>query len=64
MATTDLKILVAKIPLYMDHNLKVLANKTGRSKSYYVRKAIERFFIDREEYLNNRKTPKNRITNS
>jgi len=50
MAGNNLKILVVKVPLPLDQALKLLAGKTGRSKSYYVRKAIERFL--KEQYQN------------
>ena len=50
MAGNNLKILVVKVPLPLDQALKLLAGKTGRSKTYYVRKAIERFL--KEQYQN------------
>ncbi len=35
----------------MESQLDNLARETGRSKSYYVKKAIENFLEDREDYL-------------
>ena len=34
-----------------DERLTRLANETGRSKSYYVKQAIDAFLEDREDYL-------------
>ncbi|MBI4666256.1 MAG: ribbon-helix-helix protein, CopG family [Nitrospinae bacterium] len=34
-----------------EKRLDKLAEKTGRSKSYYVRKAVQQFLEDREDYL-------------
>jgi RHH-type transcriptional regulator, rel operon repressor / antitoxin RelB len=31
--------------------LEVLSTKTGRTKSYYFKKALERFLEDEEDYL-------------
>lgn len=53
MRASDLKILVVKVPLRLDQALKLLAGKTGRSKSYYVRQALERFLKGQEEFKNN-----------
>lgn len=35
----------------VERRLASLAEKTGRSKSYYVRLAVEEFLEDREDYL-------------
>lgn len=35
----------------MEKRLETLAEKTGRSKSYYAREAIRVFLEDREDYL-------------
>jgi RHH-type rel operon transcriptional repressor/antitoxin RelB len=35
----------------LDERLDALAAKTGRRKSYYASKAIERFLEDQEDYL-------------
>jgi RHH-type rel operon transcriptional repressor/antitoxin RelB len=39
------------LPESVERRLASLAEKTGRSKSYYVRLAIEEFLEDREDYL-------------
>jgi len=35
----------------LEDKLESLAKETGRSKSYYVRKALRQFLEDREDYL-------------
>ncbi len=35
----------------LEKRLDALAKKTGRSKSYYARRAIEEFLEDQEDYL-------------
>jgi RHH-type rel operon transcriptional repressor/antitoxin RelB len=35
----------------LEDRLEQLAKETGRSKSYYVRLAIQQFLEDREDYL-------------
>jgi RHH-type transcriptional regulator, rel operon repressor / antitoxin RelB len=42
---------VVRIPVTLDERLTRLAHKTGRSKSYYARKALETFLEDTEDYL-------------
>jgi RHH-type transcriptional regulator, rel operon repressor / antitoxin RelB len=42
---------VVRIPVALDERLTRLARKTGRSKSYYARKALETFIEDTEDYL-------------
>ena len=42
---------VVRIPVALDQRLTLLAHKTGRPKSYYARKALERFIEDTEDYL-------------
>jgi RHH-type rel operon transcriptional repressor/antitoxin RelB len=44
-------MLVVRLSKELEHRLQTLANQTGKSKSYYARKAIERYFRDRERYL-------------
>lgn len=34
-----------------EQRIVTLAQKTGRSKTYYVRKAVENFLEDEEDYL-------------
>ena len=35
----------------LEKRLQLLADKTGRSKSFYAREAIRQFLEDREDYL-------------
>src|SRR5713226_9700484 len=42
---------VVRIPVALDERLTRLARQTGRSKSYYARKAIERLINDTEDYM-------------
>jgi len=42
---------VVRIPVALDERLTRLAQRTGRSKSYYARKALETFIEDTEDYL-------------
>jgi RHH-type rel operon transcriptional repressor/antitoxin RelB len=44
-------MLVVRLSKELEYRLQTLANQTGKSKSYYARKAIERYFRDRERYL-------------
>jgi RHH-type transcriptional regulator, rel operon repressor / antitoxin RelB len=40
-----------RIPDALGNKLQHIADETGRTKSYYIRKAIEAFIEDREDYL-------------
>ncbi|ARN84313.1 type II toxin-antitoxin system RelB family antitoxin [Candidatus Nucleicultrix amoebiphila] len=40
-----------RLPEDLEHRLENLVQKTNRSKSYYIRKALEEFLEDREDYL-------------
>jgi RHH-type transcriptional regulator, rel operon repressor / antitoxin RelB len=42
---------VVRIPIALDERLTRLAQRTGRSKTYYARKALETFIDDTEDYL-------------
>jgi RHH-type transcriptional regulator, rel operon repressor / antitoxin RelB len=42
---------MVRIPVALDERLTRLAEKTGRSKTYYARKALETFLEDTEDYL-------------
>jgi RHH-type rel operon transcriptional repressor/antitoxin RelB len=42
---------VVRIPVALDERLTRLAQRTGRSKSYYASKALETFIEDTEDYL-------------
>ncbi len=44
-------MISVRFPDTVEHRLASLAEKTGRSKSYYVRLAVEEFLEDREDYL-------------
>ena len=44
-------MLAVRLDPLVEDKLKRLARETGRSKSYYVKKAIESFLEDREDYL-------------
>ncbi len=44
-------MLAVRLPDQLDSRLVSLSKKTGRSKSYYVRKAVETFLEDEEDYL-------------
>jgi len=40
-----------RLPEQLESRLTNLAEQTGRSKSYYVTKAIQNFLEDQEDYL-------------
>ena len=44
-------MLAVRLDPEMEDQLNRLAHETGRSKSYYVKQAIEDFLEEREEYL-------------
>lgn len=44
-------MLAVRLPGSIDRRLDNLARKTGRTKSFYVKKAILDFLEDREDYL-------------
>ncbi len=44
-------MLALRLPPDLEKRLEELARKTGRSKSYYARLAIEEFLQDQEDYL-------------
>lgn len=44
-------MLAVRLPNEIEQRLAALAQKTGRSKSYYVRKAVKDFLQDEEDYL-------------
>jgi len=43
--------MTIRLPEKMDKRLSQLAKETHRSKSYYVKQAIEEFLEEREDYL-------------
>ena len=44
-------MLALRLPKDVERRLERLARKTGRTKSYYARQAIEQFLEEREDYL-------------
>jgi RHH-type transcriptional regulator, rel operon repressor / antitoxin RelB len=44
-------MLAVRLDPIVEAKLSKLAAETGRSKSYYVRQAIQEFLEDREDYL-------------
>lgn len=44
-------MLAVRLESSIEDRLNRLSNETGRSKSYYVKQAIEVFLEDREDYL-------------
>ena len=44
-------MLAVRLDSEIENRLAQLAHETGRSKSYYVKQAIENFLEDREDYL-------------
>ncbi len=44
-------MLAVRLPEQLDHRLSDLANETNRSKSYYVKKALQDFLDDHEDHL-------------
>lgn len=44
-------MIAIRLPKELETRLEKVANETQRSKSYYIRKALEQFLEDREDYL-------------
>jgi RHH-type rel operon transcriptional repressor/antitoxin RelB len=44
-------MITVRLDPEMEERLKRLAKDTGRSKSYYVKQAIENYLKDKEDYL-------------
>lgn len=44
-------MVAVRLPKELDQRLERFADQTHRSKSYYIRKALEQFLEEREEYL-------------
>lgn len=42
-------MLSVRLPVEIEHKLEVLAEKTGRTKSYYAKKAIMQYLEDMED---------------
>ena len=50
-SSQNLKSVTYRIPPELDHRLDDLARSTGRSKSYYLRRALGEWLEEREDYL-------------
>ncbi|HEV2614052.1 MAG TPA: TraY domain-containing protein [Gammaproteobacteria bacterium] len=44
-------MLAIRLPQSIENRLEKLAERTSRTKTYYVRLAIEQFLEDQEDYL-------------
>ena len=44
-------MIAVRLPKELEAQLERVASETHRSKSYYIRKALEHFLEDREDYL-------------
>ena len=44
-------MLAVRLPKELEMRLDSVVSETNRSKSYYIRKALEQFLEDREDYL-------------
>lgn len=44
-------MLAVRLPEQLENRLSQLSEETHRSKSYYVKRALEEFLADREEHL-------------
>ncbi len=44
-------MITVRLDPEMEERLKRLAEETGRSKSFYVKQAIENYLEDREDYM-------------
>ncbi len=44
-------MLALRLPKHTEERLQRLAKRTGRTKSYYAKRAIQEFLDDQEDYL-------------
>jgi RHH-type transcriptional regulator, rel operon repressor / antitoxin RelB len=44
-------MVAVRLPKELDERLERVAHETHRSKSYYIRKALEQYLEDKEDYL-------------
>lgn len=44
-------MIAVRLPKELETQLERVAHETNRSKSYYIRKALEQYLEDREDYL-------------
>ncbi len=47
----EVRMLAVRLDPDMEEKLNKLSKETGRSKSFYVKQAIENYLEDREDYL-------------
>jgi len=45
------KMLTLRVPASLDKRLERLARRTGRSKSFYAKRALAEFLEEQEDYL-------------
>lgn len=45
------KMLTLRVPASLDKRLEKLARRTGRSKSFYAKRALAEFLEEQEDYL-------------
>jgi len=45
------KMLTLRVPASLDKRLEKLARRTGRSKSFYAKRALVEFLEEQEDYL-------------
>ena len=45
------KMLTVRVPASLDKRLEKLARRTGRSKSFYAKRALAEFLEEQEDYL-------------
>ncbi len=45
------QVLALRLPKHTEERLQRLAKRTGRTKSYYAKRAIQEFLDDQEDYL-------------
>lgn len=44
-------MIAVRLPKELDERLERFANETHRTKSFYIRKALQQFLEDREDYF-------------
>jgi RHH-type rel operon transcriptional repressor/antitoxin RelB len=50
-STKERNMLALRLPKHTEERLQRLARRTGRTKSYYAKLAIQEFLDDQEDYL-------------
>jgi RHH-type rel operon transcriptional repressor/antitoxin RelB len=51
MGREQMQTITIRVPDELETRLDNLVRKTGRTKTFYVRTALEQFIEDREDYL-------------